>query len=235
MVPWYLLLVVACAATRGPSPHYEDPDAMISEFERKDRDAWQRPDEVVDALPIPGKDAVIADIGAGSGYFTRRLAERVPDGRVYAVDVEARFERYLEEQREVWGLPNIVPHLAHYEDPMLPEGSIDLVFTANTYSYIPDRTAYFRRVRSALKPNGRLAVVDFRPDATPPTGAAPPRRQRVDEATVVRELEAAGFRLERKESFLPYQYFLVFRRADAPAAASAPPSGPSGDAPAPRT
>ena len=210
------LLAAGCATGRPPSPHYEDPEAMIAQFERADRDAWQKPAEVVEALGIERKDAVLADIGSGSGYFTRRLAAKVPDGRVYAVDVEAKFVRYIEDQREVWGLPNIVPHLAHYEDPMLPEESIDLVFSANTYSFVPDRVAYFRKVRRALVPEGRVAIVDFRPDARPPTGAAPPPRRRVAEATVVAELEAAGFRLERRETFLPFQYFLVFRRADAP-------------------
>ncbi len=207
-----LAVLAAGPACRRPSVHYEDPDAMIGEFERSDRDAWQRPEEVVDALEIPGKDAVLADLGAGSGYFTRRLAARVPDGRVYAVDVEARFVRYIEDQREIWGLPNIVPHLAHYEDPMLPDGTIDLVFSANTYSYIPNRVTYFQKVWAALAPGGRLAIIDVRPDATPPTGAAPPRRRRVPERQVVQEVEAAGFRLVRTETFLPHQYFLIFER-----------------------
>ena len=200
----------------GRGAHYADPGAMIAKFEASDRDAWQMPDRVVRALPIPGKDAVLADIGAGSGYFTRRLAAEVPAGKVYAVEVEAEFERYIRENREAWGQPNIVPHLAHYEDPMLPTGAFDLVFTADTYSYLPDRPTYFKRVHHALKPGGHLAIVDVRPDAKPPSEAVPAPERRVPRDQVVREVEAAGFRLVREETFLPHQYFLIFQRTDTP-------------------
>jgi predicted methyltransferase len=204
---------LACAhkAGDGPPQHYDDPKAMIGAFEDSSRDEWQMPDRVVRGLPIASKSSVIADIGAGSGYFTRRLAAEVPEGRVYAVDVDSTFEQYLLENREAWGTPNIEPRLALYEDPLLPAGEIDLVFTANTYSYIRDRTAYFEKVNAALKPTGRLAIVDFRPDATYLGDAAPEPKHRVSRETVVRELEAAGFVLEGEETFLPHQYVLVFK------------------------
>src|SRR6186997_1244729 len=104
------VLVIACAGAlgchkNGPPQHYDDPKEMIQVFEDRERDAWQQPDKVVRALPIASKDAVVADIGAGSGYFTRRLAQRVPEGRVYAVDVDGEFADYLLEQREGWGTP----------------------------------------------------------------------------------------------------------------------------------
>jgi len=213
LAPLVTSVVLACAhkAGDGPPHHYDDPKAMIGAFEDSSRDEWQMPDRVVRGLPIPSKSSVIADIGAGSGYFTRRLAAEVPEGRVYAVDVDSTFEQYLLENREAWGTPNIEPRLALYEDPLLPAGEIDLVFTANTYSYIRDRTAYFQKVRSALKPSGRLAIVDFRPDATYVGDAAPAPRHRVPRDTVVRELEGAGFVLEGEETFLPHQYFLIFK------------------------
>ena len=100
----------------GPPQHYDDPNAMIGEFESNERDAWQLPDRVVRSLALTDRKAVVADIGAGSGYFTRRLAMRVPEGRVYAVDVDGEFADYLLEQREGWGTPNIEPHLAMYDD-----------------------------------------------------------------------------------------------------------------------
>lgn len=210
------LLLVAFAAgcpgkNNGPPQHYDDPRAMIEVFEDPERDAWQQPDRVVDALPAPSKAATVADIGAGSGYFTRRLALLVPEGRVYAVDVDGEFEDYLLEQREEWGTPNIEPHLAHYDDPMLPEGALDLVFSANTYAYIRSRVPYFTRVRSALTANGRLVLLDFRPDATTPDGIAPAPQHRVDVETAKRELTEAGFEVEAEESFLPHQWFLVLR------------------------
>lgn len=184
---------------------------MIEVFEDPQRDAWQQPDRVVDAIPAPTKDGTVADIGAGSGYFTRRLAMLVPEGRVYAVDVDGEFEDYLLENREGWGTPNIEPHLAHYDDPMLPEGSLDVVFSANTYAFIRGRVPYFTRVRSTLKPEGRLVLLDFRPDATPPEGIAPAPQHRVSAEVAKRELAQAGFAVEAEETFLPHQWFLVLR------------------------
>lgn len=195
----------------GPPQHYDDPRAMIEVFEDPERDAWQQPDRVVDALPAPPKGATVADIGAGSGYFTRRLALMVPEGRVYAVDVDGEFEDYLLENREQWGTPNIEPRLAHYDDPMLPEGSLDLVFSANTYAYIRNRVPYFTRIRASLKPEGRLVLLDFRPDATPPEGIAPQPQHRVGADAAKSELAQAGFEVEAEETFLSHQWFLVLR------------------------
>lgn len=186
---------------------------MIDIFEDPQRDAWQRPDQVVDALPVPGKNAVIADIGAGSGYFTRRLAQQVPEGRVYAVDVDGEFEDYLLEHRETWGTPNIEPHLALYHDPMLPPGAIDLVFSANTYAFIRQRVTYFKRVRSTLTERGRLALVEFRPDANPPADIAPAAEFRVSVEQAKKELAEAGFEVESEMTFLEHQWFLVLRPA----------------------
>lgn len=207
--PLVALLLACVPKGSGPPQHYDDPKAMIGVFEASERDAWQEPDKVVRALPIDDRDAVIAEIGAGSGYFTRRLAQRVPEGRVYAVDVDGEFADYLLEQREAWGTPNIEPHLAMYDDPMLPNGELDLVFTANTYAYIRDRTDYFSKVRAALKPSGRLAVIDFRPDADVPTHMAPEPKYRIAQDQAVRELELAGFRVVDQPSFLKLQWFIV--------------------------
>jgi predicted methyltransferase len=198
----------------GPPKHYEDPKAMIAVFEDTSRDDWQMPDRVIKALPAWHKNAVVADIGAGSGYFTRRLAREVPEGRVYAVDVDGEFEEYLLTNREGWGTPNIEPHLAHYDDPMLPVDSLDLVFTANTYAYIRDRVGYFSRVREALKPGGHLAVIEFRPGAQVPGDIAPEERYRVGVDTAKKELTQAGFSVVSEETFLPYQWFLVLKAND---------------------
>ena len=184
---------------------------MIEVFEDPERDAWQLPERVVDALPAPEKSATIADIGAGSGYFTRRLALLVPEGRVYAVDIDGEFEDYLLENRESWGTPNIEPHLAHYDDPMLQEGSLDLVFSANTYAFIRHRVPYFTRLRASLRPDGRLVLLDFRPSATPPEGIAPAVQFRISAEAAKRELAQAGFEVEAEETFLPHQWFLVLR------------------------
>ncbi|MBL4689778.1 MAG: methyltransferase domain-containing protein, partial [Nannocystaceae bacterium] len=194
-----------------PPQHYDDPQAMIAVFEDDSRDSWQFPDKVLQALRLNDQGATVADVGAGSGYFTRRLALEVPKGRVFAVDVDGEFDDYLRENRESWGTPNIEPHLALYDDPMLPEGELDLVFTANTYAYIRDRVAYFTKVRRALKPGGRLAVIEFRPDASPPQGMAPEPQHRIGRDSAIAELQQAGFSLEREETFLPHQWFLVLQ------------------------
>lgn len=206
--------MLAChpRGTAGPPQHYDDPAAMIAMFEDEARDSWQKPEEVIRALKLEARGATVADIGAGSGYFTRRLALEVPEGRVYAVDVDGEFDDYLRENRESWGTPNIEPHLALYDDPMLPDGELDLVFTANTYAYIRDRVAYFTKVHLALAPGGRLVVIDYRPDATPPEGMAPAQQHRVARDAALDELTQAGFSLAGEETFLPHQWFLVLQR-----------------------
>ena len=208
-----LTIGAGCPPKDGLPQHYADPEAMIAEFERDERDAWAMPDRVVRSLTIEAKDGVIADIGAGSGYFSRRLAHEVPAGKVYAVDVDDTFREHIERNRESWGTPNIEPHLAFYDDPALPAGEVDMVFMSNTYPYIRDRIQYLGRLNSALKPGGLLVIIGFRPDATPPadSGAPEPKfRSTVD--AVVAEAQAAGFELDRQEKFLPHQHFLILKK-----------------------
>ncbi len=192
---------------------YDDPKKALAAMDDAKRDTWLMPERVVRSLGIENKGGVIADIGAGSGYFSRRLAGEVPGGTVYAVDVDDEFRGYIEPNRESWGTPNIEPHLAFYDDPALPEHGIDLVFVSNTYPYLRSRVSYFKKVRSALKPGGRLAVINFKPDADVPDNTAPAPQFRTPRETVITELQQAGFVLEREETFLPYQYFLLFKLA----------------------
>ncbi len=210
-----LLVGAGCNPKKeGPPQHYEDPEAMIVEFERGDRDTWAMPDRVVRSLAIEKKDGVIADIGAGSGYFSRRLAHEVPAGKVYAVDVDDTFREHIEHNREAWGTPNIEPHLAFYDDPALPAGEVDLIFMSNTLPYIRDKAQYLGRLQAALKPDGRLVIVGFRPDAAPPpdSGAPEPKFRSTADA-VIQEAINAGFELDRQELFLPHQHFLIFKKA----------------------
>lgn len=211
------LALTACRKEAVADMDYDDPKQAIAAMEDNQRDSWEMPDQVVRNLRIDEKDAVIADIGAGSGYFSRRLAAEVPAGKVYAVEIDDEFRAYIESQREGWGTPNIEAHLAYYDDPALPEKAVDLVFVANTYAYLRSRVDYLRKCRRALKPGGRLVVIDFRPDAAAPEQFAPDPKYRIPRETVISELGQAGFTLEREESFLPYQYFLVFQPT-APAA-----------------
>lgn len=208
-------LLLGCereGATVTPE-HSEDKDAFLAELEDPARDAWAKPAQVLEALSLDRADLVIADIGAGSGYFSRRLAERVPEGTVFAIDVDRDFKHHIEARKETWGTPNITPRLAMYEDPLLPERSVDLIFISNTYAYISDRARYLEAVNLALNDAGRLVVIDFRADATcnGVEGCTPPK-QRLPKDDVIAEVTASGLDLERDESFLPHQYFLVFRK-----------------------
>jgi len=208
------LCLVACRKSETVADmDYEDPKQALAAMDDAKRDAWLMPERVVRSLGIDNKGGVIADIGAGSGYFSRRLAGEVPGGTVYAVDVDDEFRGYIEHNRESWGTPNIEPHLAFYDDPALPEHGVDLVFVSNTYPYLRSRVSYFKKVKAALKPGGRLAVINFKPDADVPDNTAPAPQFRTSRETVITELQQAGFALEREETFLPYQYFLIFKQA----------------------
>ncbi|MBA3545662.1 MAG: class I SAM-dependent methyltransferase [Nannocystis sp.] len=208
------LCLVACRKGETVADmDYDDPKKALAAMDDAKRDPWLMPERVVRALGIEDKGGVVADIGAGSGYFSRRLAGEVPGGTVYAVDVDDEFRGYIEHNRESWGTPNIEPHLAFYDDPALPERGVDLVFVSNTYPYLRSRVSYFKKVRAALKPGGRLAVINFKPDATVPDNTAPAPQFRTSRETVITELAQAGFVLEREETFLPYQYFLIFKQA----------------------
>lgn len=197
-----------------PPIHYEDKEAALASFEEPERDAWAKPAQVVDALLItPAMD--IADIGAGSGYFTRRLATAAPEGTTYAVDVDADFKSHIEHHRTQWATPNIVTRLAVYEHPLLPVGSVDLVFISNTYSFLQDRETYFTAVYKALRRGGRLAVIDWRSDVECPRWLGCPKPdERVSMQTARAELEHVGFELLAEHEFLDYQYFMVLGRAE---------------------
>ena len=200
--------VSAFAAAQSPSTHqhhFRDAERWAHVFDDPARDAWQKPHEVIQALQLP-PDALVADLGAGTGYFAVRLANMLPKGRVYAVDVEPDMVRYLAERAKKEKRENLVAVAGAPDDPRLP-GKVDLILLVDVYHHVEARTAYFRRLREALKPGGRIAVIDFRLDSP----AGPPRAARIAPERVVEELKAAGYVLAAEHDFLPRQYFLVFR------------------------
>ena len=176
------------------------------------RDAWQQPNRVIDSLSIRS-GLVVADIGAGTGYFTWRFAERVGSaGLVYATDVHEvmidDLQRLVEDRR----LQNVEVVHADFDDSRLPVACCDLIFLANVYKEIDDRVRYMRKVARSLKPTGRIAIVGFSPEAF---GLGPPRHVRLSALQVIEELTQAGFTLTERHEFLPRQYFLVFRLSEA--------------------
>ena len=193
----------------GQEPGYHhsfgNAETWAREFDDPARDAWQKPDDVLDALQL-APTAVVADIGAGTGYFSARIAKRVPDGKVFAADIEPDMLRYLGERAHREHLHTLNPVQASADNPNLPE-PVDVALIVDTYHHIDDRIAYFSRLKSSLRPGGRLAIVDFKMDA--PEG--PPPERRIPAEKVKDEVEQAGYVLAARHDFLPRQYFLVFQ------------------------
>lgn len=202
--PLFLLLVLS-ATLVGQVRHQHHPPRNASEYagalEDASRDVWQKPHEVLEALALqPGE--VVADIGAGTGYFTRRFARH--GASVLAVDVEqSLFEKHWQGGEE-----NVSKVLAKLEDPTLPAGGVDTVFFCNVVHHIESRPAYFAKVRHALKSGGRVVVLDFHMRDLP---VGPPPAMKLSREAMIGEWKAAGFHLSAEKGFLPYQYFLEFR------------------------
>ena len=202
-------VAVPAMAQHGSQPlhqQFDDAERWAQVFDDPARDAWQKPAEVIRALAL-APDATVADIGAGTGYFSVRLARAVPQGRVYAVDVAPSMVEHLKSRATHEKLGNMVALQAGVADPRLPR-PVDLVLLVDTYHHIDDREAYFRKLRGSLSATGRLAIIDFRPDS--PVG---PRHGRIAPDAVKAELARAGYRFATAHDFLPYQYFLVFTPA----------------------
>jgi ubiquinone/menaquinone biosynthesis C-methylase UbiE len=175
----------------------------IGELESPDRARWQQPERVIETLHLePGM--TIADLGAGTGYFARRLAAAVgAKGKVLALDVEP--EMLEELRRRAPGVENIETRTVAPGDPGLAPRSVDLAFICNTGHHLPDRARYYAKLCRALRPGGRLVLVDFHRRELP---VGPPVAEKVSRAETLREAEAAGFTLRASHDFLPYQYFL---------------------------
>jgi SAM-dependent methyltransferase len=206
----YALLSTAPVAAQSHQTHqhsFGGAEQWAQEFDDPKRDASQKPQEVVQALALK-PDAVIADIGSGTGYFSVRLAHMVPKGRVYGVDIEPDMVKYLAERAKREGLKNLIAVTGAPGDPLLPE-KVDLILMVDTYHHIEDRDRYFRTLHDSLKPGGRIAIIDFRMDS--PDG--PPKSARSTSDGIKAELNRAGYTLVQEHAFLPNQYFLIFEQA----------------------
>lgn len=202
-----LVLASSGQAQHGHQPlhhNFDDAGKWSKIFDDPKRDAWQKPDEVIRALKL-APDAVVADLGSGTGYFSIRLGRALPLGRVYGADVSADMVKFLNERAAKEKLPNVSSHRAGESGPNLP-APVDLVLVVDTYHHIPARETYFGRLKTRLKPGGQVAIIDFTLDS--PTG--PPRKHRISPERVSAEMERAGYRSAARHDFLPNQYFLVF-------------------------
>ncbi len=200
-----LLILTAAFAVFAQTAHQHHPPGSAEEYARAlndpARDEWQKPHEVITALALR-PDEVVADIGAGTGYFARRFAHHA--AKVYAVDIDAK----LLEMAKKDAPENLTPILAEPDDPHLAEKSVDTIFFCDVLHHISGRAAYLPKLKLALKPGGRVVNIDFYKKPLP---VGPPESMKLSEDQVVAEFKAAGFRLVKTFTFLPYQYFQVFQ------------------------
>jgi ubiquinone/menaquinone biosynthesis C-methylase UbiE len=208
-----LLAQIALAQDTKPRDMHEmhrlhqDPKAYIAMLDDPARDEYQKPHEVITALGLKPGEA-IADIGAGSGYFTFRLAHHVGDaGRVYAVDVSPDMIVHINRRIRDLGAKNVVSILCAPDDPLLADASIDRFFICDTWHHIEDHPRYLALMKKMLRPGGQVVMIDFKKAQTP---VGPPMEMRISRDDLLKEMEANGFKLAAEHIFLPYQYFLVF-------------------------
>lgn len=187
---------------------FDNASEAVRMFERPGRDEYQKPDEVVAALEL-SPESRVADIGAGSGYFSRRIAAVATRGVVFAVDIEPVLVEHLRAAAARLGLPNLKPVLAAVDDPGLEAGSVDRVLIVNTWHHIPGRVEYMRRLAAALRPGARVVIIDYHKGELP---VGPGDDHKLSAVEVQAEMGAASYRLQRSLDFLPYQYFLEFVR-----------------------
>jgi SAM-dependent methyltransferase len=203
-----------------PAPPGQPADRLFRQqdlglLEAPDRDQWQKPDQIMDALAV-AEGAVVAELGAGGGWFTLRLASRVgPNGLVYAEDIQPGMIEGISRRMKAENLANVKPILGTTTDPRLPPG-LDAALISDAFHEMDEPkdpsviVTLLRNIGKSLKPQGRLGIVDWTPGAG---GPGPPAKQRVDPASIVKAAQAAGLVLISREEIPPFVYLLVFGRA----------------------
>lgn len=185
---------------------HTNPEAYIKALKDPERDKYQKPHEVMTALGVKDGE-VIADIGAGSGYFSLRLARHVgTTGHVYAVDVSPDMTRHLNERIRDAKLLNISTILAKPDDPLLPR-PVNRFLIVDVWHHIADQSAYLALMKKSLTPGGEVVMIDFKKEELP---VGPPLNMKIAREDLIAQMQAHGFTLAKEHTFLPYQYFLVF-------------------------
>jgi cyclopropane fatty-acyl-phospholipid synthase-like methyltransferase len=191
----------------GGMPHrFENAEAWAQVFDDPERDAWQRPDEVLRALEL-SPAMTVADVGAGTGYFAMRLARAVPEGQVLANDIEPDMVRYLDERARREGLTNVRALLGTATSSGLSPASVDRVLVVDVWHHLGDRVAYARDLATALRDGGRIYIVDFTLEAE----RGPPAQHRLAAEAIMADLTAAGLVARVVPADLPDQYIVEGR------------------------
>jgi SAM-dependent methyltransferase len=187
---------------------FEDVEKYITFLERPDRALWQLPELVVEALALTGSETVV-DIGAGSGYFSFRLAKALPSGQVIATDVSPEMVRHLHHKAMGEGIRNVRVALAKAEDPEVPADA-SLVFMCDVLHHIPDRAGWLGKLAASMRRGARLALLEFKEGKLP---EGPPEDVKISKTKLVALVTGTGLVLvEDKPSLLPYQNFLIFKK-----------------------
>ncbi len=206
----FSLFIAAPLIAQDQHRRPDDIKQYLEQLDSTERNRYQKPSQVIDALKLkPGM--AVADLGSGSGYFTRRFIEAVTEiGMVYAVDIEPEMLAYTKESVIHMHTAYTAEFvLAMPDSPKLPFESVDLLFVCNTIHHLEERSKYFRDLRSSLKKGARIAIIDFYPDERS-GDLGFPKHHLVLRDTVVQEMTDAGYKLTREHGFLPRQYFLEF-------------------------
>ncbi len=199
---------------QGIDPSHLRPFAEVEKYikflDRSDRAAWQKPDAVVTALGLKGSETVI-DVGAGSGYFTFRLANALPTGRVVAADTEAEMIRHIYHKAMAEDVQNVEAKLIQPGDPAI-SAQADLVFMCDVLHHVADRSAWLSKLASEMKPGARLVLIEFKEGKLP---EGPPEAVKIPRSRMLEMVTQSGLRLASERSdLLPYQTFLVFRKPE---------------------
>ena len=212
MIVLAALVALLAGSDDAPVHHpFDDVEKWVQVFDDPARDAWQQPEELLRALGVK-EGQTVADLGAGTGYFSVRIAKIVGEnGRALALDVEPKLVAYMQERAVKAGLLQMEAKLIKPDDPGLPPGEVDLVLIVDTWHHIDDRVKYLAKVARGLKPGGRVAVVDFKKGDFP---VGPPDPHKIAPERVEDEFKRGGFTVVHRElEMLDYQYLLVFKPA----------------------
>jgi predicted methyltransferase len=220
MRPLALIFALALANSQLPTANAQSqpapqprhgrlfPPQDLGLLEQPDRALWQKPDQIMDAVHV-ADGSTVADIGAGAGCFTIRLAQRVgPKGMVYAQDVQGLFLGAIKRRVQREGLQNVETRQAHGNDPNLPAKTLDAILMVDAYQEVDNRVVYLRNLANALKPTGRIGIVNWKPGSG---GPGPDSNERVAQSVVETDAAAAGLKVIDHED-LPYQYLIVLSR-----------------------
>lgn len=211
----FAALVLLAGSTLASAQQRRSPGLFspldLGLLEPPDREAWQKPEQVMDALYV-GEGSVVADLGAGGGWFTIRLARRVwPNGTVYAEDIQRLMIEAIQRRVQREGLTNVKPLLGTGVDPFpgLASSTLDAVLIVDAFHEMAEPVVLLRNVARTLKPQGRIGIIDYREGEG---GPGPGPDERVPPSVIVAKAKEAGLTLDREETFLRFQYFLIFRK-----------------------